>query len=105
MDHSFKVSGHISSTMWYMWSNIRMYRNLSGYKPASPVPPPPVMKAPVLSKPVSLRTSSPIPRTASPSTSDAKTPLPTFISQLKGLEWFDKYFPNANENVSTSCSD
>ena len=30
------------------------------------------------------------------------TPLPEFISQFIGLEWFDKYFPNCNENVSST---
>lgn len=28
------------------------------------------------------------------------TPLPSFITQFRGQDWFDKYFPNCNERVT-----
>ncbi len=29
-----------------------------------------------------------------------QVPLPHFITQFKGMNWFDKLFPNANPSVS-----
>ncbi|ELT93743.1 hypothetical protein CAPTEDRAFT_227356 [Capitella teleta] len=61
-------------------------------KPASPLTPPP--KTPTPPPPVK-RIPTPPPKTPSPPPS----PLPGFISQFKGTQWFDKYFPNCNEKT------
>ena len=70
------------------------FRHVAQYKPAPP-PPTKYEGAGALTSPapsIVTRQTSPPPK--------PKTPLPDFISQFKGHEWFDKYFPNANENVS-----
>ncbi|XP_074656785.1 WD repeat-containing protein 97-like [Tubulanus polymorphus] len=60
-------------------------------KPLKPIvkhvsrPPPKSPQAPPTPKP---RTPTPPP-----------TPLPDFISQFKGVDWFEKYFPNCNERT------
>ena len=39
-------------------------------------------------------------RTPTPPPPRPITPLPGFITQFKGVDWFDKFFPNCNESVS-----
>ncbi|XP_064640581.1 WD repeat-containing protein 97-like [Lineus longissimus] len=59
-------------------------------KTADTIPQPP--------SPVRVRSRSSFrspPRTPTP----PPTPLPEFISQFKGVEWFEKYFPNCNEKT------
>ena len=63
-----------------------------------PTPPPPEEKRAPTSVPPRRR-SSPPPKSPSPPPRQA-TPLPDFITQFKGTEWFEKYFPSCNENVS-----
>ena len=57
----------------------------------SPSPEPPT---PPTSKRVMRRKVETPPTPARP-----ETPLPEFIAQFIGLEWFDKYFPNCNTNT------
>ncbi|XP_059170361.1 WD repeat-containing protein 97-like isoform X2 [Physella acuta] len=73
-------------------------------KMATPPPVEPIKRlAPVPAKPVIKLISQPpkpqpvAPR--SPTPPPPPTPLPNFIKQFVGTEWFDKYFPNCNENT------
>ena len=61
-------------------------------KSPSPVPTPPPPKRNV--RPIRRVETPPPPTPPRP-----VTPLPEFIAQFIGLEWFDKYFPNCNTNT------
>lgn len=62
-------------------------------------PPPKVEHLPTPDrKPSRQRTPSPMPQPVV--TKRPPTPLPGFITQFKGQEWFEKFFPNCNEQVS-----
>ncbi|GFN75135.1 WD repeat-containing protein kiaa1875-like isoform x3 [Plakobranchus ocellatus] len=74
-------------------------------EPEEPTPSP-VKRPPAgLSKPITKLISRPPPKAAtpppprSPTPPPPPTPLPNFIKQFVGAEWFDKYFPNCNENT------
>lgn len=44
-----------------------------------------------------VKPSAPPPRTPTPPRPE--TPLPNYVSQFQGSDWFEKYFPNFNENT------
>ena len=52
---------------------------------------------------VTAQEEAPVPtpdmRSRTPSLTE-QVPLPHFITQFKGMKWFDKLFPNANPSVS-----
>lgn len=73
-------------------------RELKPLKPLSEPPKPKPTAPPSEPPPPKPRAAAPPPKAATPPR--PVTPLPQFISQFKGAEWFEKYFPNANENVS-----
>ena len=54
---------------------------------------------------VTVREEAPVPqpdmRSRTPSLTE-KAALPHFITQFKGMKWFDKLFPNANPSVSVT---
>lgn len=54
---------------------------------------------------VTAREEAPVPtpnvRSRTPSLTE-QAPLPHFITQFKGMKWFDKLFPNANPSVSVT---
>ncbi|KAK3085393.1 hypothetical protein FSP39_002701 [Pinctada imbricata] len=58
-------------------------------KEPAPVAPPP--------KPRPVLPTAPPPREPTPPRPE--TPLPEYITQFKGAEWFEKFFPNASENT------
>ncbi|XP_052231228.1 WD repeat-containing protein 97-like isoform X3 [Dreissena polymorpha] len=69
-------------------------------KPKSPPLPPPVAQtlSTTDTKPRKARSPSPIPVTDStPPRPRPSSPLPGFITQFKGVDWFEKFFPNCNE--------
>jgi hypothetical protein len=49
-----------------------------------------------------VKPSAPPPRTPTPQRPE--TPLPNYVTQFQGSDWFEKYFPNFNENVSIVLS-
>lgn len=66
-------------------------------KPLKPLvkytkPSPPVDPLPPKPRPVAPQREPTPPR--------PETPLPGFVTQFKGAEWFDKFFPDASEAVS-----
>ena len=61
--------------------------------------PPPVVKKETPEPRQVSRVKTPTPTPVTPTPPRAKTPLPGFITQFKGVEWFEKYFPNC-ESVS-----
>ncbi|XP_071824021.1 uncharacterized protein [Apostichopus japonicus] len=65
--------------------------------------PPPVVPEPVVpvveEKQPSPEPKSPSPPPPPPSPPRPPTPLPVFISQFIGSEWFDEYFPNASSRT------
>ncbi|KAK3741975.1 hypothetical protein RRG08_024721 [Elysia crispata] len=73
--------------------------------PEEPTPSPVKRPPPGLAKPIVKLISRPPPKAAtpppprSPTPPPPPTPLPDFIKQFVGTEWFDKYFPNCNENT------
>ncbi|GFS24658.1 WD repeat-containing protein KIAA1875-like isoform X3 [Elysia marginata] len=75
-------------------------------EPEPPTPSPVKRPPPALAKPIVKLISRPPPKAAatpppprSPTPPPPPTPLPDFIKQFVGTEWFDKYFPNCNENT------
>lgn len=60
-----------------------------------PPKPPSREKSPTtLVKPV-----APPPKARTPTPPRPETPLPNYVTQFQGTDWFDKYYPNFNENV------
>lgn len=91
--------------MYYHISSIAIYRRIPSKKEMT-IAPPPEVKPP---KSPASEYVAPLTREWKPAVRELKTPpeveeektlLPHFIRQFVGTEWFDKYFPNANENVS-----
>ena len=90
-------------------------------KPKTPTPPPPKREVKPLKPPVQFKPAEqpvekpapppPKPRPVLPAAPPPReptpprpvTPLPEYITQFKGAEWFEKFFPNASENVSHSA--
>ncbi|XP_052816853.1 uncharacterized protein LOC128243253 isoform X2 [Mya arenaria] len=71
--------------------------------PLKPKSPPPVQTIPspdVSKQTRKARSPSPMPvTTEKPTTPRPPTPLPGFITQFKGVEWFDKFFSNESAIV------
>ncbi|XP_060556270.1 WD repeat-containing protein 97-like [Ruditapes philippinarum] len=65
-------------------------------KPKSPLPA--VKKAPSEQREIT-RVKTPTPTPTTPTLPRARTPLPGFITQFKGVEWFEKYFPNCETTM------
>ncbi|XP_005105308.1 WD repeat-containing protein 97 isoform X2 [Aplysia californica] len=72
----------------------------------TPTPSEPIKRPVALpAKPIQKLVSRPKPKARtptpprSPTPPPPPTPLPNFIKQFVGTEWFDKYFPNCNENT------
>ena len=76
---------------------------------AAPPPTPPSVVHPAVQRP-SSRTVVVMPDPSSPaptpvdSTGGKEEPLPEFISQFKGQDWFDKHFPDCDEQVGSMVS-
>lgn len=73
-------------------------------KPLKPVvkydiPPPPQPVVRVKSPTVVHVVAKPAPPPREPTPPRPETPLPSYVSQFQGADWFEKYFPNINENT------
>ncbi|XP_053401290.1 WD repeat-containing protein 97-like isoform X3 [Mercenaria mercenaria] len=66
-------------------------------QPKTKTPPPPKKETPE-QKHVD-RVKTPVPKPVTPPPPRQKTPLPGFITQFKGVEWFEKYFPNCENTI------
>ncbi|XP_071172379.1 WD repeat-containing protein 97-like isoform X3 [Mytilus edulis] len=68
-------------------------------KPLKPLTlPPPQPKVERAKSPAPLVKPS-APRQRTPTPPRPETPLPNYVTQFQGADWFDKYFPNCNENT------